>query len=85
MRTYSLSAIFALSTGVIAQAGDVFEALDFNITEALIHNGVNISAIPELGNFVERTLLSGCSTAVSQLSTQPRFIIFANHYLSASP
>jgi hypothetical protein len=75
MRTSFLSPIFALSTGVIAQAGDVFEAPDFNITEVLIHNGVNISAISELDSFVERTPLGGCSTAVSQLSILPCPII----------
>lgn len=66
MRISFFSLIFALRTGVIAQAGDVFEAPDFNITEALIHNGVNISAILKHASFVERTLLSRCSTAVSQ-------------------
>lgn len=48
----------------IAQTADGFEAPDFNITEALIRNGINISAIPELSGLTERTLLSGCSVAV---------------------
>jgi hypothetical protein len=51
-----------LATGVISQA---FESTEFNITEALLDNGVNVSAIPELAPLVERSLLNACSTAVS--------------------
>lgn len=61
---FSLGA--ALVAGVVAQEG-IFEPADFNITEALIRNGVNVSAIPELENLVERSLLSGCSIAVGDL------------------
>jgi hypothetical protein len=61
MKTFlSLGAIVAV---VSAQTG-IFEPVDFNITEALISNGVNVSAIPELSGLVERTALSGCSIAV---------------------
>jgi hypothetical protein len=81
MRTTLLSSILTLSASVIAQTGSVFEAADFNITEALILNNVNVSAIPELASYLERSLLSGCSTAVSQLyhPTDRRF----NHPFSA--
>jgi hypothetical protein len=51
-----------LATGVLSQA---FEPTNFNITEALLDNGVNVSAIPELAPLVERSLLNGCSMAVS--------------------
>jgi hypothetical protein len=53
----------AAAVGVSAQ--DTFEAPGFNVTEALIHNGVNVSAIPALAGLVVRSSLSGCSIAVS--------------------
>jgi hypothetical protein len=62
MKTFlSLSAFVA---AVSAQTG-VFEPADFNVTEALIANGVNVSAIPQLSALVERSFLGGCSIAVS--------------------
>jgi hypothetical protein len=51
-----------LVVGVLAQ---VFEPADFNITEALLDNGVNVSAIPELAPLAAKSLLYGCSVAVS--------------------
>jgi hypothetical protein len=64
MKVTSFLPLGALVAAVSAQT-DVFEPADFNVTEALIANGVNVSAIPELAGLVERTLLSGCSIAVS--------------------
>lgn len=52
----------ALVAAVLAQ--DIFEPTDFNVTEALLDNGVNVSAIPELAELAERSLRGGCSTAV---------------------
>ena len=57
---FQLSALVAV---VSAQAG-VFEPEDFNVTKALISNGVSVSAIPELAALTGRSPLSGCSTAV---------------------
>jgi hypothetical protein len=54
----------ALVAAVSAQTG-AFEPADFNITAALIANGVNVSAIPQLSGLVERSSLSACSIAVS--------------------
>ena len=54
----------ALAAFVSAQTG-IFEPADFNVTRALIANGVNVSAIPELAALTERSLLSECSIAVS--------------------
>lgn len=53
----------AFVASVSAQTG-AFEPADFNVTEALIANGVNVSAIPQLSGLVERSALSGCSIAV---------------------
>ena len=55
----------SLVAGTLAQT---FEPADFNVTEALLDNGINISAIPQLAPYSERSLLSGCSAAVSLLS-----------------
>jgi hypothetical protein len=63
------SGILAVSVGVSAQ--DTFEAPDFNVTDALISNGVNVSAIPELANLVARSSSSGCSIAVSMHGEPP--------------
>jgi hypothetical protein len=61
MKTFVSLAAFA--AGALSQA--TFEPSDFNITEALLRNGVDASAIPDLAPFVERSLSSGCSAAVS--------------------
>jgi len=64
-----ISGILTVSVGVSAQ--DTFEAPDFNVTDALIGNGVNVSAIPELANLVVRSSSSGCSIAVSMDAVPP--------------
>ncbi|CAE7185863.1 FAD binding domain containing protein [Pyrenophora teres f. teres] len=46
---------------------DTFEPADFNVTKALILNGVNVSAIPELAGLAKQSALSGCSIACSSL------------------
>jgi hypothetical protein len=51
----------ALVAGVASQ---VFEPADFNITGALLANGVNISAIPDLASLAERSPSNSCSAAV---------------------
>lgn len=59
----------ALAPGALAQGS--FEPPDFNITEALIGNGVDVSSIPELEPLIEkRSLSSPCAVAVG-LSTIP--------------
>ncbi|KAI8943026.1 hypothetical protein NX059_001062 [Plenodomus lindquistii] len=55
-----------LFAGVVAQTA--FEPADFNITEALLDNGVNISAIPSLTPSGEQSLLSRCSAACTSLN-----------------
>jgi hypothetical protein len=64
MKTFlSLGAFVAAAS---AQTG-AFEPADFNVTAALIANGVNVSAIPQLSGLVKRSSLSGCSVAVRLL------------------
>jgi hypothetical protein len=64
MRPSTIVPAIALAARVRAQT-DEFEAPDFNVTEALLANGVNVSALPELAPLVERSTFSGCSIAVS--------------------
>lgn len=63
MRISTFIPAAACIAGVSAQTGE-FETPTFNITEALLANGINVSALPELAPLVERTLSSGCSIAV---------------------
>ncbi|KAI4615728.1 hypothetical protein J4E80_006144 [Alternaria sp. BMP 0032] len=55
----------ALVAGVVSQA--TFEPADFDVTEALLKNGVDVSALPELAPLAERSLLDGCSIACNSL------------------
>jgi hypothetical protein len=65
--------LFSLGTCAATLAQDVFEPSDFNVTEALIANGVNVSAIPELAALTEkRSLSSPCSIAVSHMFLKQR-------------
>lgn len=66
MKAQNLLSVVALASSTLAQ--DAFEATDFNITEALIANGVDVSALPGLANLTEkRSLFSPCSVAVRVL------------------
>lgn len=49
--------------GGSAWAQSAFEPTDFNVTDALLDNGVNISAIPALAGLVTRSSPSACSIA----------------------
>lgn len=58
--------IFTLSAAVTVAAAqsDIFEATNFNVTEALVKNGFNVSAIPKLSGSDGQTSLRHCSVAV---------------------
>ncbi|KAF2031606.1 FAD-binding domain-containing protein [Setomelanomma holmii] len=76
MRSFLLVSLGALAASVVAQ--DVFEPVDFNITEALLGNGVNVSALPELDGLTEkRSLISLCSAACSSLK-----LLFGSYVLT---
>lgn len=64
MKAFNLTAVASLAAICVAQ--DSFESADFNVTEALLEHGVNVSALPELANLVERSSDSACSIAVSK-------------------
>ena len=51
MKVTPAVSIGALTAGALAQSGaNTFEKADFNIAEALIGNGVNVSAIPAVSS-----------------------------------
>jgi hypothetical protein len=74
---FSISAsLGALTATALANS---FEPSDFNVTEALVDNGVNISAIPGLAGLVERSSLNGCSIAVGCLEHHHRLLQEPTH------
>ncbi|PVH99651.1 FAD-binding domain-containing protein [Periconia macrospinosa] len=69
MRHALLVSLSALAAGALAQTSDAtFEAPDFNITEALVAAGVNVSEIPELAALARRSSLTACNIACSSLA-----------------
>lgn len=69
MKARSLLPLAALVSHALAQ--DVFEPADFNVTEALLANGVDVSALPGLVNLTEKRSLSNpCAVAVSNSGRQ---------------
>lgn len=63
MRFQLFVALSALTINVTAQ--EVFEPVDFNVTEALRSNGVNVSALPDLAELNEkRSIFSPYAAAV---------------------
>ena len=46
-------------------ASQVFEAPDFDVTEALIEQGVDVSSLPRLSGLISRSSNQACDTAVS--------------------
>ena len=73
MKLFSVAAIAALTASSVAQ--DSFETPDFNVTEALVEQGVNISTLPELAGLVERSSNLACSIAVSAIYCNLLYLI----------
>jgi len=70
MKARSILSLAAIAGNALAQ--EVFEPSDFNVTEALIANGIDVSALPELANLTEkRSLFSPCAVAVSNFYHTP--------------
>jgi hypothetical protein len=61
MRVSTLVTLGFLPVRILGQ--DSFEPADFNVTDALLDNGVNVSAIPALSGLAERS--TECTIAVS--------------------
>lgn len=63
MRVRTLAILSAAGTGTRAQTP--LETTDFNVIEALLEQGVDVSSIPALATLVERSSNSACAIAVS--------------------
>jgi hypothetical protein len=69
MKASFIASLGAFAASTLAQ--EIFEPSNFNVTEALIANGVNVSAIPDLASLTEkRSLSSPCAAAVSNLRSE---------------
>ena len=70
MKVSFLASFGALAASATAQ--DAFEPFDFNVTEAVVANGVNVSALPALAALAalaeKRSPSSPCTAAVRNLS-----------------
>lgn len=60
-----LLSVLAALTGTAV--GQTFEPAEFNATESLLSLGVDVTDLPELSNFVERSTNFPCAAAVSLL------------------
>ncbi|KAF1947958.1 FAD-binding domain-containing protein [Clathrospora elynae] len=73
-----LQRIVSLSVASSALAQDAFEPSDFNVTEALVANGFNVSALPELAALKEkRSVSSPCAIACKSLK-----VVFGGNVLT---
>lgn len=59
-----MKAAFAILASAVSALSQGFEPKDFNITEALLENGVEVSALPQPADAAKRSTLSGCTAAV---------------------
>ncbi|KAK8078300.1 fad binding domain containing protein [Apiospora saccharicola] len=55
------------TTLAIGATNQTFEPTNFNVTQALAEQGVNLAALPELASLIERSSNSACYTACSSL------------------
>ncbi|KAL6711710.1 hypothetical protein ACN47E_004644 [Coniothyrium glycines] len=62
-----LTFYLSLSAVTIGAIASTFEPTDFNVTDALLENGVDLAAIPGLEGLKERSSLSACSIACKGL------------------
>lgn len=70
MRSRSILSLAAIAGNTLAQ--EVFEPSDFNVTEALIASGVDVSVLPGLANLTEKRSLSNpCAIAVGGFYRPP--------------
>ncbi|KAJ8112284.1 hypothetical protein OPT61_g5312 [Boeremia exigua] len=60
--------IFAILYAIGVASSQVFESEDFNVIEALIAQGVNVSALPQLDTITKRSSDVACSLTCSSLN-----------------
>jgi len=57
--------LFPFATLLLSVVSQVFEPADFSVTEALLDQGINVSALPELAGLTDRSSNLACNIAVS--------------------
>ncbi|KAJ4335437.1 hypothetical protein N0V87_006095 [Didymella glomerata] len=62
-----MKAAFTILASAVCAISQSFEPTDFNVTEALLENGVKASALPESADVAKRSALSGCTAACNSL------------------
>lgn len=67
----ALSQVTAISTQEPTDVASVVEPANFNVTEALLGQGVDVNELPGLSDLSKRSDL-GCSITVSTTNTTPR-------------
>ncbi|KAH7086043.1 hypothetical protein BKA63DRAFT_549044 [Paraphoma chrysanthemicola] len=80
MKGYKQIAAGVFAVAAVVTAQETFEPLDFNVTEALFENGINVTVIPDLADLVVRSSLQGCSIACNSLK-----LVFGESKVSSSP
>ena len=68
MRLLNIISVGFFSVVILAQ--ETFEPSDFDVTAALLENGVDVSDIPSLAGISKRTKPGGCEIAV-RLTRRP--------------
>lgn len=63
MRISPIAFLGFLQAAIFGQ--ELFEPADFNVTQALLDNGVELSALPDEAGHATQSQLIGCSLAVS--------------------
>lgn len=63
--------LLLLSSCAAFAASQIFESEKFNVTDALISQGVDISALPQLNAISKRSSNAACSIAVSLSHSVP--------------
>lgn len=63
-----IAQVLLLATGFcLAKSQSTLETADFNVTDALLDLGVNVTALPGLASLAQRSSLAGCSIACNSL------------------
>jgi hypothetical protein len=62
-----LSVVASLYTLIAVLSASSFEPADFNVTEALIKNGVDVASVPGLGDLLKRSSAGNCGVAVCSM------------------
>ncbi|KAF2998444.1 hypothetical protein E8E13_000735 [Curvularia kusanoi] len=75
----SLVLVAAATCAVVCTAQDSFESPEFNVTQAVLQQGVDISALPTLAGLKERSPWSACAAACNSLKLIPSFEVYAKN------